>query len=94
MTVPTIDTAPRLRDFARHPRRLATGGRPWPGGPQRSQVEDMIAFADAGITTFDCADIYTGVEELIGAFRTEYCQAPRGRGLGADQGAHQAGARS
>ena len=23
----------------------------------------MIAFADAGITTFDCADIYTGVEE-------------------------------
>ncbi|MES2843750.1 MAG: aldo/keto reductase [Pseudomonadota bacterium] len=35
-------------------------------------VEDMIAFAEAGITTFDCADIYTGVEELIGAFRTEY----------------------
>jgi aryl-alcohol dehydrogenase-like predicted oxidoreductase len=33
---------------------------------------DMIAFADAGITTFDCADIYTGVEELIGAFRTRY----------------------
>ena len=32
-------------------------------------VEDMIAFADAGITAFDCADIYTGVEELIGAFR-------------------------
>ena len=30
---------------------------------------DMIAFADAGITTFDCADIYTGVEELIGEFR-------------------------
>lgn len=37
-----------------------------------TQVDDMIAFADAGITTFDCADIYTGVEELIGAFRTEY----------------------
>ena len=35
-------------------------------------VEDMIAFAEAGITTFDCADIYTGVEELIGAFRMEY----------------------
>jgi aryl-alcohol dehydrogenase-like predicted oxidoreductase len=33
---------------------------------------DMIAFADAGITTFDCADIYTGVEELIGAFRVRY----------------------
>ena len=33
---------------------------------------DMIAYADAGITTFDCADIYTGVEELIGRFRQEY----------------------
>ena len=29
-------------------------------------IEDMTAFADAGINTFDCADIYTGVEELIG----------------------------
>ena len=37
-----------------------------------SAVEDMIAFADAGITTFDCADIYTGVEELIGRFRAAY----------------------
>ena len=35
-------------------------------------VADMVAFADAGITTFDCADIYTGVEELIGRFRTRY----------------------
>src|SRR4030095_10819246 len=39
---------------------------------------DMIAFADAGITTFDCADIYTGVEELIGQFRTRY-RAHRGQ---------------
>ena len=35
-------------------------------------VADMVAFGDAGITTFDCADIYTGVEELIGAFHTRY----------------------
>lgn len=35
-------------------------------------VGDMVAFADAGITTFDCADIYTGVEEAIGAFRERY----------------------
>ena len=35
-------------------------------------VGDMIAFADAGITTFDCADIYTGVEDAIGAFRQRY----------------------
>lgn len=31
-------------------------------------VADMRRFVEAGITTFDCADIYTGVEELIGAF--------------------------
>lgn len=37
-------------------------------------VADMVAFADAGITTFDCADIYTGVEDLIGHFRAEYFQ--------------------
>jgi aryl-alcohol dehydrogenase-like predicted oxidoreductase len=35
-------------------------------------IADMIAFADAGVTTFDCADIYTGVEELIGRFRLQY----------------------
>lgn len=35
-------------------------------------VSDMVAFADAGITNFDCADIYTGVEELIGRFRLHY----------------------
>jgi aryl-alcohol dehydrogenase-like predicted oxidoreductase len=33
---------------------------------------DMARFVEAGITTFDCADIYTGVEELIGSFRREY----------------------
>jgi aryl-alcohol dehydrogenase-like predicted oxidoreductase len=32
----------------------------------------MAAFVEAGITTFDCADIYTGVEELIGEFRRAY----------------------
>ena len=40
-------------------------------------VADMVAFADAGITTFDCADIYTGVEELIGRFRPRYRDAAR-----------------
>src|SRR5262245_16341869 len=29
---------------------------------------DMDRFVDAGITTFDCADIYAGVEALIGAW--------------------------
>lgn len=35
-------------------------------------VDDMAKFAEAGIFTFDCADIYTGVEELIGKFRAKY----------------------
>ena len=32
--------------------------------------DDLAAFHDAGITTFDCADIYTGVEAMIGDFRS------------------------
>ncbi len=32
-------------------------------------VSDMAAFVEAGLTTFDCADHYIGVEELIGRFR-------------------------
>lgn len=35
-------------------------------------IEDMRLFVEAGITTFDCADIYTGVEELIGSFLQQY----------------------
>jgi aryl-alcohol dehydrogenase-like predicted oxidoreductase len=39
--------------------------------PERA-IADMSAFVDAGITTFDCADIYAGVEALIGAFLERY----------------------
>lgn len=56
--------------------RVIRGGWQLAGGhgpiDRAEAVEDMVAFAQAGITTFDCADIYTGVEELIGAFRTTY----------------------
>lgn len=38
----------------------------------RQAIEDMARFVEAGITTFDCADIYTGVEQLIGDFRRHY----------------------
>jgi aryl-alcohol dehydrogenase-like predicted oxidoreductase len=58
--------------------RVIRGGWQLAGGHGHvdgaEQIEDMIAFADAGITTFDCADIYTGVEELIGAFRQDYAK--------------------
>lgn len=40
-----------------------------PVDPGRA-VAEMHAFVEAGVTTFDCADIYTGVEELIGQFRS------------------------
>jgi len=50
------------------------------GAVDRSAVDDdLYAYYQAGVTTFDCADIYTGVEEMIGAFRA----ATRTR-LGAD----------
>ena len=52
--------------------RLVKGGWQLAGdhGPVEFEraVADMTAFVDAGIATFDCADIYTGVEEMIGTF--------------------------
>jgi aryl-alcohol dehydrogenase-like predicted oxidoreductase len=56
--------------------RVIRGGWQLAGGhgdvDRDAAIDDMVAFADAGITTFDCADIYTGVEELIGRFRLRY----------------------
>lgn len=62
--------------------RLIKGGWHLAGGhgsvtPEQA-TRDMAAFVEAGITTFDCADIYTGVEELIGRFRREYPALARG----------------
>ena len=52
--------------------KIIKGGWHLAGGHGPIQAEeaiaDMLAFVEAGITTFDCADIYTGVEELIGQF--------------------------
>lgn len=36
----------------------------------------MRAFVEAGITTFDMADIYTGTEEMVGEFRARYPGLP------------------
>lgn len=56
--------------------RLIKGGWHLAGGHgtvDRAQaIRDMAAFVDNGITTFDCADIYTGVEALIGDFLRAY----------------------
>ena len=52
--------------------RIIKGGWQLAGGhgpiARERALADMRAFVDAGITTFDCADIYTGVEALIGEF--------------------------
>ncbi len=56
--------------------RVVKGGWHLAGGHGNITVEqaleDMLHFVKAGITTFDCADIYTGVEELIGKFRKKH----------------------
>lgn len=50
--------------------RIIKGGWQLAGGhgsfDRQQAVDDMLQFVDKGITTFDCADIYTGVEEMIG----------------------------
>ena len=62
--------------------RLIKGGWQLAGGHgavDRDQaIHDMARFVEAGITTFDCADIYTGVEETIGAFRLHHPELARG----------------
>jgi aryl-alcohol dehydrogenase-like predicted oxidoreductase len=65
--------------------RVIRGGWQLAGGhgaiDRDAAVADLIAAADAGITTFDCADIYTGVEEIMGAFRHAYRNARGGEAL-------------
>lgn len=63
--------------------RVIKGGWQLAGGHgeiDRAQaLADMRLFVEAGLTTFDCADIYTGVEELIGAFLADYRPGTNGR---------------
>lgn len=68
MTIETFKLAPGY-DIP----RLIRGG--WQLAGDHGEVDraraiaDMAVFVDAGIDAFDCADIYTGVEDLIGEFR-------------------------
>ena len=63
-----------------HISRVIRGGWQLSGGhgfvDKEAVIADMKTFLDSGITTIDCADIYTGVEEIIGSFteklRNEY----------------------
>jgi aryl-alcohol dehydrogenase-like predicted oxidoreductase len=74
MTAPTATLGER---FALAPgyeiSRVIRGGWQLAGdhGPvdEAALDADFLAAYDAGVTAFDCADIYTGVEARIGAFR-------------------------
>ncbi len=65
--------------------RVIKGGWHLAGGhgsiDERDAIADMRAFVETGITTFDCADIYTGVEELIGKFLKQHQDAFKSGGL-------------
>ena len=54
--------------------RVIRGGWQLAGGhgpiDRDRALEDLIAAFDAGVFTFDCADIYTGVEEIYGTLRS------------------------
>jgi aryl-alcohol dehydrogenase-like predicted oxidoreductase len=67
VTPPRVELAPGYSIA-----RVIKGGWQLAGGhgavDRAAAIADMHAFVDAGFTTFDCADIYTGVEALIGAF--------------------------
>jgi aryl-alcohol dehydrogenase-like predicted oxidoreductase len=67
-TVPRVELAPGYTIS-----RVLKGGWQLAGGhgpvDEASAMDDMDRFVEAGVTTFDCADIYTGVEALIGRWR-------------------------
>src|SRR5471030_1245136 len=67
----SIDLAPGYRISL-----LLKGGWQLAGGhgsvDREAAIADMAAYYEGGITTFDCAYIYTGVEEMIGEFRRGY----------------------
>lgn len=58
--------------------RMIRGGWQLSGGhgdvDRERAVADMFDFLDRGVTTFDGADIYTGVEEMYGTFREQLRQ--------------------
>ncbi|WP_206370531.1 aldo/keto reductase [Solimonas marina] len=79
-TVPADDALPPIPRYRLAPdyeiSRLIKGS--WHLAGDHGEIDrgqalrDMAEFVEAGITTFDCADIYTNVEQMIGDFRAAY----------------------
>lgn len=78
MSVETTELRPGYRTS-----RLIKGGWQLAGGhgpiEREIALADMAAYVAAGLTSFDCADIYTGVEEMIGAFLRGVSEEDRAR---------------
>jgi aryl-alcohol dehydrogenase-like predicted oxidoreductase len=76
VTAETVELRPGYRIA-----RLIKGGWQLAGGhgpvDRAAALADMAAYLAAGLTTFDCADIYTGVEAIIGEFRRTIAPAAR-----------------
>ena len=74
--MPTVETIPLATGYL-VPRCIVGG---WqlssghsPGSTGKAELfESLAKYVDAGLSTFDCADIYTGVEALLGDFRDWY----------------------
>src|SRR5260221_3385628 len=71
MILETIDLAPgyRVTRLIRGCWQLA--GAHGPVDRERA-VADQVAAAESGVTAFDCADVYTGVEEILGESLASY----------------------
>ncbi len=69
MTVERVDLAPgySIARVINGCWQLSAGHRATPPAAGEA-LESWRRLAEAGFTTFDCADIYTGVEELLGRF--------------------------
>ncbi|MHB2169477.1 aldo/keto reductase [Alsobacter sp. R-9] len=68
----TVEIAPGYRVSRIVKGNWQLAERHGPAVAQEQAVEDMRHFAEAGVTAFDCADHYIGVEETIGAFRRRH----------------------
>lgn len=70
ISVDTAEIAPGYRIS-----RMLKGGWHLAGGhgavDHDRAVAEMRDYVESGVVTFDCADIYTGVEQLIGDFRRQ-----------------------
>jgi aryl-alcohol dehydrogenase-like predicted oxidoreductase len=75
--VETVEIAPgyRISRIVKGNWQLAE--RHGPSVAREEAVAGMRRFVEAGVTAFDCADHYVGVEETIGAFRRQHPELAR-----------------